>query len=154
MLILTAGVYLRAKFPFCQVIAPGCKCPFGELHDIALMYQRDSFSTVFNSKIKRSPDQSFAALTGYRFKAESSTFRETNLGEFLWLLLRQPGLESLVGCTTFLKLNPSIDIFGVLPENDDIHLFRVAHRRGNTRNPAYWSDASIQIQPAAQGNIQ
>ena len=53
-----------------------------------------------------------------------------------------------------LVFDAGVDVFGVLAEDDHVHLFGMAHRRGHAGVVAHRADAGIQIQILTQRHIQ
>src|SRR5207244_11281364 len=59
--------FFRTEIIFRDVVAPVAKRPFGELHDITLVHQRDALALIQDRVTDRAVDQAHAAGATDRF---------------------------------------------------------------------------------------
>ena len=63
-------------------------------------------------------------------------------------------LEGLDAFAAVLELDAGVDIFGVLAEDDHVHVLGVLDRGGHALEVAHRAQADVQIQLFAQGHVQ
>src|SRR5690606_22432621 len=96
--------------------------------------------------------QALGTLLGNRLDANTAAFGETDLGNAHFLgeelddFLRFGGVG--------LPLDTSVDVFGVLAEDDHVHVAGVLDRAGYTGEPTNRTLADIQIALLAQSYVQ
>ncbi len=113
-----------AKLLLRHLVPPVAERPFGELHDVPLVDQRDGLSIVVDGVLNGHADQTLRAGFRHRLDADARVRPDA---------LPHLALEELdhflcFRCAT-RPFDPGVHVFGVLPENDDVHQFRVGDRR-------------------------
>ena len=85
---------------------------------------------------------------------DPNRIREADFGVFLREILLEQLLEGLRFRAALFELDPGVEVFGILPEDDHIHVFGVLYRGGQAREPAHRALADVQVQVFAQGHVQ
>ncbi len=120
---LILGDGLIREFVTRQFIAPVAEGAFRELHDIAFMHQGHAVAVMVNGVLDSLAHQSLGGKRGNWLDAETGLVEE-----FRTHLIAQEFSQFGVFGRTRLVFNARVDVLGVLTEDDDIDLFRVAHR--------------------------
>ncbi len=151
---LALGDDLSAEFALGEGITPILESTFGELHDIALMDEVHALALVFQRPLDRSTDESLSTFHRNRFDANARGFRETHLRIFLRERFLEHAHEFLVIFGAVLEFNAGVNIFGVLAEDDHVHMFGVLHGGRHALIPTHRSLTNIQVQQLAERHIQ
>src|SRR2546430_11226552 len=132
-----------------DLVPPLPEPALGELHDVALVNERDRAATGTQRVLDRLRDQALGAEPGHRLDADRAP--GADLG-------REPLAEkSDDGIGLWAAgpvLDPGVHILDVLAENDHVELLRLAHRAGHALEVAHRPDAGVQVQHLAQGDIE
>lgn len=133
---------------------PSREAAFRELHDIALVNQRDALAAVLHGVINGGAHQALRAFTGNGLDAEAGALREAHLLH----ALREDaahGVEKQFGVLgPFLEFDAGVNVFRILAENDHVHLFRSLHGSFNAVEIAHRAQADEQVQILTQRNVQ
>ena len=98
------------------------------------------------------PHQPFGALFAHGFDTERGRLGETDFLHAHLVLQKFQHFLSLWGAVHVL--DASVDVFGILTENDHVGQLRVLHRRGYPGVVAHWPHTGVQVQLLAQGHVQ
>ena len=146
--------FFTAKFFSSYFVTPIAESTFGKLHDVTLVYQRNTVLTVVDSVLNSSFYQTASTFSRSRLDTETSSIRETNFFVAVREGLLDDLLEFVSIFSSFLELDTSVDILGVFTEDDHIYKFRMLHWARYTLEVLYRTHTSIQVQFLTQGNIQ
>ena len=133
-------------------VPPVTECTFGELHDVALVNQRDRWAFVLDCILDCGADQSFGAFLADRLDPDSTHLREPNRGCDSHFIA-QPA-DHFVGVRRAgTPFNACVHVLRVLTEEHHIHVFRVFHRsrRADMLDRAH---ARIQVEQLPQGHVE
>ncbi len=148
----TAVNKLTAELVARQLVAPVFKRAFGELHDIAFMYQRDGIAIVGNSVFNRRANQTFSAFFRTRFDTDTAVLREAN---FLHAHLFAQELDHFLSvCRVSFPFNSGVDVFRVFTEDDHIGQLRMFHRTWRALIVTNGTQTNVQVKLLTQGNVQ
>ena len=150
---LAFGDRLRAELFARQVIAPIAERALRELLDVALVHQRHALALVPQRVPDGPPHQPLRSRRGNRLDAHAGV--PANL---LFPILQHLVIQEFKQLLRFRRagfpFDPDVDIFGILPEDEYIHFFRLAHRRRHARKITDRPLAGIQIQDLPQRHVQ
>ena len=132
------------KLCFCHFIAPTLESSFGKFHNISLVYQCNRRQFVLQCVQDSCTHQTLRAFYRYRLYSERRSFGETY---FLYPhLITQKSIKLLCFGSTLLPFYTGINIFCILTEDVHIHFLRFFNRRNYPTEPAYRTQANIQIE--------
>ncbi len=146
---LCFGYCLNRKFFPGQVITPLAEGPFGEFHDIAFMNQGDTVFLAPQGVFDGPANQTLAARTTDRFDPDPGIVVQSFSG-----LVRDPFSKFIGFRTSSRPFNPGVDILGIFPEDDHIHLFRMAHGAGNSGKITDRPETDIEVQDLSELNVE
>src|SRR5690606_5881455 len=133
-------------------VAPFLEGTFGELHDVALVNDSHGAAIIVHGVLQGLANQTLGTFLGNRLDADTAVFGEADLGDAHFL---GEELDDFLGFRgAGLPLDTGIDVFGVLTEDDHVHVAGVLDRAGYTGEPANGALANVQVQLLAQGNVQ
>ena len=128
---LALGVDLLAKLALGQVVAPVAEGALGVLHNVALVHQGHAAPVVVERPADGGPHQALRAFPRDGFDADAGGIGEAQAGVILGEMLVQQGFEAGVFGRAQLELDPGVQVFGVLAEDDHIDVLRAPHRGGH-----------------------
>src|SRR5690606_32020664 len=143
---------LGAEFFAGQFVAPVTEATFRELHDVALVHQRDRGTVVIDGVLDGLAHQALGAFAGNGLNADTGGFGEADLVDAQFLLQEVDELAGF-GAAGF-ELDTGIDVFGVLAEDDHVGLFRLAHGRRHALEVLNGAQTHVQVELLAQGDVQ
>ena len=132
------------EFCLSQLVAPITEGALCELHDVALVHQRNRRQILINRVLDRLAHQALGALRRDRLDTNAHILWEADLGGAHLLDDEVDDLLRFVGAR--LVLDAGVDVFRVLPEDHHIAITRVLDRRRNAFEPPYGSQAGVKIQ--------
>jgi hypothetical protein len=127
---LALGDDLAAELALGEGVAPILEGAFGELHDVALVDEVHALALVVQRPLDGGAHEALGAFHGNRLDADARGVGEAHLGVFLGEGFLEQFLEFLVIFGAILELDAGINIFGVLAEDDHVHIFGVLHGEG------------------------
>ena len=113
------------------------------------MHERHRFSAVGERVLERSTNEPLRACGRYRLDAESRVALELPPE-----LLVQVSDELVRLGSAGLDLLAGVHVFGVLPEDDHVDQFRFADGRWDAAIPAHRTQARIEVEDLADGDVQ
>ena len=116
------------------------------------MHQRNRRQTMLQSVFARRTHQTFRSFSGHRFYTKRRTFRKAHFSHSHFIMQKTIELLSF-RCSGF-PFYTCINILRIFTENMHVHFLRLLHRRYHSTEPAYGTQAYIQIQRLAQSHIQ
>ena len=129
LLPLVPGVDLAGELALGQGVAPVAEGALGELHDVALVDERDALPLVGDGVLDGGAHQPLGALAGDRLDADADGLGEADLLVHPW------GSSSLRNASTFLasavpalELDAGVDVLGVLAEDHHVDLLGMLDR--------------------------
>ena len=135
-----------------QLVAPVFKRAFGELHDVAFVHQGHRVTIVSNCVFDRCTNQTFGAFFRTRLNTDTAMFREAN---FLHAHLFTQEFNHFLGVgRVSFPFDTRINVFRVFTEDNHIGQFRVFNRAWSALIVTYRTQADVEIQFLAQGNVQ
>ncbi len=150
----TLGDDLIAEFAFGEGVSPIFEGTFGELHDVAFMDEVHALAFVFQRPCDCRAHESLGTFHRNRLDTNAGSFREAHLGIFLGECILEHAHEFCIIFGAVLEFNAGVNIFGVLAEDDHIHMFGVLHRGRHALIPTHRTLANVQVQQLAERNIQ
>jgi len=90
----------------------------------------------------------------YRLDADAAFLGEANLLELFREALAQHREEGLRRLGARLELDAGVDVLGVLPEDDHVHLLRVLHRAGDAPEVPDRPEADVEVEQLAERHVQ
>src|SRR5690554_918902 len=149
---LRPGVGLVAVLFVSDLISPILEGTFGELHDIALVDNRQAATFARKRIVERRAHQTLGAFLTDRLDADAGGLRETNRID-AQLFLHE--LDDLLG---FVALGPpldaGIDVFGIFAEDDHIAFLGLFDRARHALEPAHRAHACVQVKLLAKRDVQ
>ena len=168
---------LRAEEALGDLIAPVAEGALGELHDVALVHQRDALPLALDGVGDRAVDEPLAAEVADRFEPHPHLDVDLAAGradrlepllplprglrgaepDFLELLRELLGeeVEHLLRLGRARRiLDARVDVFGVLAEDDHVDLLRMLHRARHAFEPAHRAKAYVEIQHLPQRHVE
>ena len=165
----------RAEILLRDLIAPVAEGALGELHDVALVDERDALALVLDGILDRAVDEAHAAgvADGLDADADLHVGREirradclpkllggglvpkriflNSFGKFLGQEIRGPSAASGVPAGVF---DARVNVLGVLAEDDHVHLFGMLHGRGHAGEPLHRAQADVEVEHLAQRDVE
>jgi hypothetical protein len=151
---LVPGVGLARELPLGELVAPVPEGPLRELHDVALVDDRDALPLVRDRVEDRGADEALGPFLRDGLEADGGRLGEADL-----LVHRGPArlqeLEDLLRVLgPALELDPGVDVFRVLPEDDHVDLLGALHGGRDPLEPADRPEADVEVEELAQGDVQ
>ena len=160
-----------------DLVAPVAEGAFRELHDVALVDERDALALVLDRVADGAVDEPLGAEVADRLEADADLDADVALGradafELLLPALRgvlraEADLLELLGefCCEEVEdllrlgraagvLDAGVDVLGVLAEDHHVHLLRVLHRRGHAGEVAHRAEADVEVEHLPQGDVE
>ena len=140
---------LIAEFRLGDLVAPVTKRALRELHDVALVHDREDLPVVGKRVLNRHPDEPFRSRFGHRFDANAGIGRDP-LSHLPGQEFDEPlGLRRAPG-----KLDARVHVFRVFAEDDDVHPFGMRDRRRRTVEVADRTDTRKQVEHLTHRHVQ
>ena len=127
-----------------ELVAPIHEGAFGELHDVALVHQRDRLAFTGDRVVDRGALQTLRAVLRDRLDADTRVFTNLPTERIIEQLAQFLGLGS-----ERLDLEAGVDVFDVLAKDHHVDLFGTLHRRRHALEPSHRAQADIQIEDLA-----
>ncbi len=143
-----------AKFALREVVAPVAKTPFGELHDVALVHQREALALVGDGVLERGADEPLAAFARHGLDAIRRTLGEPDFLRELGESIRQHRPELLRVVAPLFKLDAGVNVFGVFAEDHHVHQVGTFHGRFHAAEVAHGPQAHIKIEFLPERDVQ
>jgi hypothetical protein len=86
--------------------------------------------------------------------ADAALLGEANLLELLREALPEHREEALSRLRAGLELDARVDVLGVLPEDDHVHLLRVLHRARDAPEVPDGAEADVEVEQLAERHVQ
>src|SRR4051812_41961647 len=157
--------FLSAEILFRDVVTPIPKRTLGEFHDVALVDERYAPAIVLDGVRDGAVNQSHTAGSANRLNADADHdiifFRrayhlpkfsgffpgaESNLREILRKFFGEKIQNLLRLCRPRGVFDSGVNVFGVFPEDNHVHLIRIFHRGGDTFEILNRPEADIKIE--------
>ena len=137
-----------------QLVAPVAEGALGELHDVALVNQSHRLVAVLDGITNAAPHQLLGSSNRHGLDAHA--------GIEPYLLVRFVFAQQLIDKLdqsfrlrgAFTPFDSSVYVFGVLTKDDDIHVLRMPHWRGESLDVLHRPPAGIEIQQLPQRHIE
>src|ERR1035437_5069479 len=151
---LVPGVRLGGELALGEGVAVVPEGAFRELHDVALVDERDALALVRDRVLDRGANETLAAPLRDGLHTEAGRLGETELLVLRReVLLQERGdLPALVGSGG--ELDSRVDVLGILPEDDHVHLFGVLDGRRHALEPAHGAQADVEVESLAQRDVE
>ena len=143
----------RAVFLSGQRVAPVAERALGELHDVALVHERDAVALVGDGVLDSRPHDALGALLGHRLDADAGGVGETDLLHAFRECFGEELLELVAIIGAMLELDAGINVLGVFAEDDHVGQLRLLHGTRHTLEPAHRSEAGVQVENLAQRDV-
>jgi len=148
----------RAELTPGQLIGPVTECAFRVFHNVALVDNREALALMPHGVFERGAHQALGARPAHGLDPNAhGCHRLVAKSNFLKCRGHFP-LEELQQSQRFgaarLVINAGIDVFRVFAEDDHVHLLRVFHRRGDSREILHRAQAHIQVEHLAQRDVE
>src|SRR5256712_2021828 len=143
------GDGLRAEPLACDLVPPLPEPALRELHDVALVHERDRAATGAQRVLDRLRDQALGAELGHRFDADRAP--GTDLGAEP--LGEEPDHRIGLGAAGAV-LDSGVHVLDVLAKDHDVELLRLAPPAGHALEIAYRPDAGVQVEHLAQRHVE
>src|SRR6185436_1292062 len=167
----------RAELLFRDLVAPVTEGAFRELHDVALMNQRDALAFVVDGVADGAVNQPLAAEPAHWFQADADLNGRFTAGRANRLELRLPGASRRLGAEADLPevfreflfdkvedllrlgrprdiFNPGVDVLDVLAEDHHVDLLGMPDGRRHAAIPAHGTQTHEQIEQLAQRDVE
>src|SRR5690606_22788125 len=136
----------RAELLGREGVAPLHEGPLGELHDVALVDERDALAPAFDRVADRGADEALGPLLAYGFDADAGRAGEADLAVELGEGLLEEVLELLRVLAAVLELDAGVDVLGVLAEDDHVGQLRLLDGAGNALEVADGAEADVEVE--------
>ena len=161
-----------------DLVAPVAEAAFGELHDVALVHERDALALVLDRVADRAVHEPLGAEVADRLEADadlrpatsrfgapiaSSCFCHSSAFSFVPKRIFSNSLgnslrEEVEHLLRFRRaagvLDAGVDVLGVLAEDHHVDLLRMLHRRRHAREVAHRPQADVEIEHLAQRDVE
>ncbi len=133
-----------------HIIAPLAERALGELHDIALVNQGQTFAPIVQGVAQGATHQTFGTSLGHGLDAHGGGLAHPGHAQFIAQKGHKPAGFGGFG----REFHARVDILRIFAKDDHIHPFGVLDRRFQALEMAHRPDAGVQIQPLAQSHVQ
>ncbi|KAF1858247.1 hypothetical protein Lal_00014748 [Lupinus albus] len=143
---------LGAELALCQRIPPVAEAAFRVLHDIALVDNRNGRLVVVDRILERLAHEALRAFARHGLDADRGRFREADLAH---AHLAGQEFDDFFSFRRFGgPFDAGVDVFRVFAEDHHIRLVRLAQRRRHAGEIAHGTQAHVQVELLAQGDVQ
>ena len=140
------------KFLTRNLVTPILERAFGELHDVALVDERDAVALRRQGVKNRFADQPLRSEFRNRLDADGRVL--ANLRARTALHRVEKTNHALRAFGARRPLDPGIDVFGVLAKDHHVDFFRLTNRRGHALEVAHRPDAGVEVEHLTQRDVQ
>ena len=157
-----------------HLVAPVAEGSLGELHDVALVDQGHRLTPVGDGVLNGALDEAHAARIAHRLNTNAHLnvgretlvachlpevggrlgSAETNLGKLFGEFLGDEVQDFLGFRSSGGVFDAGVNVFGVLAEDDHVHLLRSLNRAGHAGKILHRTQTHIQVEHLAQRHIQ
>ena len=139
-------------FALHQGVAPVAERALGELHDVALVHQRDALALVQDGVVERRANEPLGPLARDRLDADARRAREADVLHAHLVLQERDHLLRLGRFGG--PLDAGVDVLGVLAEDHHVDLLGPLHRRRNALEVAHRAQADVEVEHLADGDVE
>src|ERR1700674_1041456 len=150
---LALGDDMSAEFFRGEFVSPLAERTFGELLDVAFVYERDRLVLVVESMLDGHAHQTFRAGHGHGFDADAGVEADLLLAAFQHVLVEEFDQAFGVG-RAFFPFDSGVNVFCVLAEDDNVHALGMLHGRRHTGVVLHRTHAAVEIENLAQGDVE
>ncbi|ABA48963.1 Hypothetical protein BURPS1710b_1109 [Burkholderia pseudomallei 1710b] len=143
---------LGAEFLLRERIAGVTERTFRELHDVALVDERDRLAVVVDRVLDRLAHEALGAFLRHGLDADARGLREADLLHAHLFLQELDDLLRLLGFGR--PFDAGVDVFRVLAEDDHVGLLRLAHGRRHALEVLDRAQADVQVELLTQRDVQ
>ena len=143
---------LGAELPRRKRVSPVAEAAFGELHDVALVHERDRVAPVVQRVANRLADEALGALARHRLDADAGRLGEPDLAHAHLVLEERDQLAGVVALR--FPLDPRVDVLGVLAEDHHVRLRRITKRARHSREVAHRAKADKEVELLADRHVE
>ncbi len=151
---LVPGVGLGGELALGERVAPVAERAFRELHDVALVHDRDALALVDDGVLDRGAEEALGAFLRDGLDADARRVREADLAVELREGFLEQLLELLVLGAALLEFDAGVDVLGVFTEDHHVDLLRRLDRGGHALEPAHRTQADVEVEHLAQRDVQ
>src|SRR5262245_41638675 len=145
---LLLGHYPVAEFLFGQLIPPVAERPFGVLHDVALVDERNDLAVMLDRVADRAPHQVLRARDRDRLYSDAGITVDL-IAELAQKLDQLPGL-----LRAFLEFDARVNVLSVFAEDHDVELLRLLDGAGHAVEIAHRPHAGVKIEDLPQRHVE
>ncbi len=135
-----------------QGVAPVAEPALGELHDVALVHQRDALALVQDGVVERGANEPLGPLPRNRLHADARRGREADVLHAHLVLQERDHLLRLGRFGG--PLDAGVDVLRVLAEDHHVDLLGRLHGRRHALEVAHRAQADVEVQHLADGDVE
>ena len=137
-----------------ELVAPVAEAALGELHDVALVHERQAAAALRHGVLHRRAHEAVGALLRDGLEAEARRVGEADLREAVGEVFLQERAEAGVVLRALLPLDARVDVLRVLAEDGHVDLLGLLHRARHAREVAHGAHAGVQVELLPKGHVQ